>query len=218
MRRFFEYDFLLLLGESSWPASSHSVQKKKVRQDLSHPGTSTLNNQSLVVCLLLPELALLGHFPDSRTMNEHPHTNPTAFQNHGQSQSATLRSDNKLQDNAVTWFTLHATYSTLVFSQSHMYFDGKEATKHTESDKRSGSYTFAKLPTIIVRSDTWLPCPFLGRHQDHSWVRTRAIIPLWLLVRTSHQGAFNAPTLRRNPVIRWPRSLFSSIRVKALLK
>ena len=134
MRRFFEYDFLLLLGESSWPASSHSVQKKKVRQDLSHPGTSTLNNQSLVVCLLLPERALLGHFPDSRTMNEHPHTNPTAFQNHGQNQSATLRSDNKLQGSAVTWFTLHATYSTLVFSQSHMYFDGKEATKHTESD------------------------------------------------------------------------------------
>ena len=115
MRKFFEYDFLLLLGESSWPASSHSVQKKKVRPDLSHPGTSTLNNQSLVVCLLLPERALLGRFPDSRTMNEHPHTNPTAFQNHGQSQSATLRSDNKLQDNAVTWFTLHATNSTLVY-------------------------------------------------------------------------------------------------------
>ena len=87
-------------------------------------------------------------------MNEHPHTNPTAFQNHGQSRSATFRSDNKLQDNAVTWFTLHATNSTLVFSWSHMYFDGKEATKHTESDKRSGNYTFAKLPTIIVRSDT----------------------------------------------------------------
>ena len=49
-----------------------------------------------------------------------------------------------------------------------MYFDGKEATKHTESDKRSGNYTFAKLPTIIVRSDTWLPCPFLSDITDHS--------------------------------------------------
>ena len=210
MRRFFEYDFLLLLGESSWPASSHSVKEIKVRQDLSHPGTSTPNNQSLVVCLLLPERALLGHFPDSRTMNEHPHTNPTAFQNHDQSQSATLRRDNELQGNAVTWFTLHATYSTLVFSWSHMYFDGKEATKHTESDIGSGNYTSAKLlfqPTITLRSDTWLPCPFLS-----DIIRTSS------LVRTSHQGAFNTPTLRRNPVIRWPRSLFSSIRVKALLK
>ena len=119
MRRFFEYDFLLLLGESSWPASSHSVQKKKVRQDLSHPGTSTLNDQSLVVCLLLPEPALLGHFPDSRTMNEHPHTNPTAFQNHGQSQSATLRPDNKLQGNAITWFIPCTQPTVPLFFLSH---------------------------------------------------------------------------------------------------
>ena len=48
-------------------------------------------------------------------MNEHQHTNPTAFQNHGQSQSATLKRDNILQANAVTWFTLHAPNSTLVF-------------------------------------------------------------------------------------------------------
>ena len=103
-------------------ASPHGQQvhtlfkRRRLRQDISHPGTSTPNNQSLVVCLLLPERALLEHFPDSRTMNEHPHTNPAAFQNHGQSQSATLRRDNKLQGNAVTWFTLHATNSTLVFS------------------------------------------------------------------------------------------------------
>ena len=164
MRRFFEYDFLLLLGESSWPASSHSVQKKKVRQDLSHPGTSTRNNQSLVVCLLLPEPALLGHFQDSRTMNEHPHTNPTAFQNHGQSRSATLRSDNKLQDNAVTWFTLHATNSTLFFL-SHTCILMERRQLNTESDNRSGNYTSAKLPfqpTITLRSDTWLPCRFLS--------------------------------------------------------
>lgn len=104
-------------------ASPHGQQvhtlfkRRRFRQDLSHLRTSTLNNQSLVVCLLLlPEPAFLGHFQDSRTKNEHPHTNPTAFQNHGQSRSATLRSDNKLQGSAVTWFTLHATYSILVFS------------------------------------------------------------------------------------------------------
>lgn len=36
---------------------------------------------------------------------------------------------------------------------------------HTESDNGSGNYTSAKLPfqpTITLRSDTWLPCPFLS--------------------------------------------------------